>query len=98
MDKWHTEAYHQGVRSRLDGKSISINWHPDGWLRDSFDAGWNDIDNDPNAPKEPLEVDVLAQNIARLLCDHSAKITPVEYSELFDLVWDTYQDIITGGE
>lgn len=53
--------------------------------------------NDPAAPKETLETDVLTQNIARLLYDHSAKITPAEYNELFDLVWDNYQDLIIGG-
>lgn len=97
MDKWHPEAYQQGVRARLDGKTLRANLHPAGWMQDSFAAGWNDIDNDPAAPKETLETDVLTQNIARLLYDHSAKITPAEYNELFDLVWDNYQDLIIGG-
>jgi len=35
----------------------------------------------------------LINQIAALIYNYNDKITTDEYNELFDLVWDTYQDI-----
>lgn len=53
-EKWHPEAKSQGVWARLIGHPLSSNFYPTGWLHDSFEAGWREVDNDPDAPKREL--------------------------------------------
>jgi DNA (cytosine-5)-methyltransferase 1 len=54
-DGYHIEVRRQGREARLLGRPLSINWHPPGWLHDSFEAGWREIDEDPDAPKADIE-------------------------------------------
>ena len=58
FSKYHETAKSQGRIARLYGFDINSqnpyekNTH--GWK--SFRAGWNEVENDPDAPKEPLLV------------------------------------------
>ena len=50
---YHKEARSQGRFARLIGKPLSINWF-EGWLKESFEKGWKEVDQDPEAPKQEI--------------------------------------------
>ncbi|HBC94357.1 MAG TPA: hypothetical protein DCZ10_16025 [Pelotomaculum sp.] len=52
-DGFHPEARSEGRMARLNGKPLNINWFT-GWLGESFEAGWREVDEDPEAPKADL--------------------------------------------
>jgi hypothetical protein len=53
-DGYHREVRSEGREARLFGRPLSINWNPPGWLHDSFEAGWREVDEDPDAPKAEI--------------------------------------------
>jgi hypothetical protein len=55
---FHPEARSQGRMARLYGRpfSESKKWYQfPGWMRESWEAGWREVDEDPEAPKAELE-------------------------------------------
>lgn len=57
-DGFHPEARSQGRMARLYGNPLSDRnkWYPyPGWMRESWEVGWREVDEDPTAPKADLE-------------------------------------------
>lgn len=56
MSEGHPEAQSEGRLARLDGHSKSANPYEAGSrLRRSWNAGWEEVDRDPQAPKAEIE-------------------------------------------